>query len=139
VRVHTIEEARALVGRGFKDPKGLIRIVDRIENLRTSLQGSGNVIGEVYWRRPGKEPGSKGQWLPYFNDWLARTEEVEVASGKTDNEESAELIVDALIIDLCGRSGLENEWDAIDEDIKKEIRLEWKGIVDSILRRSRVR
>ena len=36
-------------------------------------------------------------------------------------KEQAEKAVDAILIDLCGRSGLQNEWDNIDEDIQEEI------------------
>lgn len=42
---------------------------------------------------------------------------------------SAKTAVDKIIEDLEDRSGLGNEWDAIDEDIQKEIRKEWIAIV----------
>jgi hypothetical protein len=43
--------------------------------------------------------------------------------------EVAKTIVNRIISDLTGRSGLENEWDSIDEDIQNEIRETWESIV----------
>ena len=42
---------------------------------------------------------------------------------------SEEKIVDAIIADLTDRKGLRQEWEAIDEDIKAEIRLKWIELV----------
>jgi hypothetical protein len=41
----------------------------------------------------------------------------------------AEQIVDAIIADVCDRSGLQNEWEAIDSGIQAEIRAAWMLIV----------
>lgn len=43
--------------------------------------------------------------------------------------EAAALIVDAIIADLTGRSGLQNEWEDIDAITQAEIRETWKRIV----------
>jgi hypothetical protein len=45
----------------------------------------------------------------------------------------AEIIVDAIIRDLSDRRGLRHEWEAIDDDIKNEIRDEWLSIVSLVL------
>ena len=37
----------------------------------------------------------------------------------------AERAVDAIIKDLCGRRGLRQEWEGVDEDIRAEIREAW--------------
>lgn len=41
----------------------------------------------------------------------------------------ASKIVDAIIADLSDRCGLRQEWEQIDEDIKKQIRQMWIDIV----------
>lgn len=41
----------------------------------------------------------------------------------------AEKIVDKLIEDLTDRSGLQNEWDALDEETQAEIRGAWRDII----------
>jgi len=41
------------------------------------------------------------------------------------------LMVDSIVEDLKDRSGLENEWDAIDREIRDEIVEEWQEIVNS--------
>lgn len=38
-------------------------------------------------------------------------------------------MVDGIILDLTSRSGLENEWENIDEDIQDEIRSKWIDII----------
>jgi hypothetical protein len=38
-------------------------------------------------------------------------------------------IVKAILVDLTDRRGLGQEWDAIDEDIQKEIKAGWVAIV----------
>jgi len=38
-------------------------------------------------------------------------------------------IVDAIVADLCDRSGLQNEWEIIDEEIHTEIRQAWFDII----------
>ena len=38
-------------------------------------------------------------------------------------------IVDAIIADMSDRRGLKHEWDAIDEDVKREIRVSWASII----------
>lgn len=42
---------------------------------------------------------------------------------------AADAAVDQIIADLSDRRGLSGEWDAIDDDLKDEIRLEWVVIV----------
>ena len=39
-------------------------------------------------------------------------------------------IVDAIIKDLSNRKGLGDEWAAIDDDIRSEIRAEWIDLVE---------
>lgn len=46
---------------------------------------------------------------------------------------SAEQIVDAIIADIEDRSGLGNEWEALDEDIRGEIRAHWIAIASTPL------
>ena len=43
--------------------------------------------------------------------------------------EVAEQVVDAILGDLRGRSGLDGAWDSIDGDTQDEIREEWKKLV----------
>lgn len=50
-------------------------------------------------------------------------------------EQRAELIVDALILDLSGRTGLGDEWDRIDSEISAEIRARWIDLTISKLGR----
>jgi len=50
-----------------------------------------------------------------------------------NKEEIAKKIVDEIINDLSDRSGLGNEWDCIDSDIKNEIIGTWRGIVEKQL------
>jgi hypothetical protein len=45
------------------------------------------------------------------------------------NKEQAEKIVDEIINDLSGRSGIGDEWYGIDEDIQGEIKAEWVAII----------
>jgi hypothetical protein len=54
----------------------------------------------------------------------------------TDNEEkmitkTAKKIVNKIVRDICDRSGLQNEWEALDEDIQKEIKDTWAKIIIS--------
>lgn len=44
--------------------------------------------------------------------------------------ERIESIIDLIIDDIQGRSGLGSEWDAIDDDIRDEIRAEWFNIIN---------
>lgn len=46
---------------------------------------------------------------------------------------SAEQIVDAIIADLSGRSGLGDEWAGIDPDVRAEIRQHWIDIANTPL------
>ncbi len=48
-------------------------------------------------------------------------------------EEIATQIVDAIVIDLTDRRGLKSEWRQIDEDIKTEIQIRWRGIIRRLL------
>jgi len=41
----------------------------------------------------------------------------------------ADKIIDEIVKDIVGRSGLGNEWDGIDDSIKNEIKLEWADII----------
>jgi hypothetical protein len=43
-------------------------------------------------------------------------------------------IVDALIDDICNRSGLQNEWEQISEEDRKLIRSEWIDLVSEKMR-----
>ena len=45
------------------------------------------------------------------------------------NNAKATLIVEAIINDLCGRRGLRQEWEAIDEEIQQELKQEWVDLV----------
>jgi hypothetical protein len=45
------------------------------------------------------------------------------------NDSTALKIVESLIKDIRDRSGLKHEWNAIDDDVKEEIRSSWKNIV----------
>lgn len=44
-------------------------------------------------------------------------------------EEQALVAAQAVIDDLCGRSGLQNEWDNIDTETQREIRHEWARLI----------
>ena len=44
--------------------------------------------------------------------------------------EQAKKAVRAIIRDLSDRRGLRQEWDLIDEDIRREIRAEWAALID---------
>ena len=46
-----------------------------------------------------------------------------------DKTKIANKIVKAIIDDLCDRSGLQNEWEATDKDIRKEIEETWMQLV----------
>jgi hypothetical protein len=45
--------------------------------------------------------------------------------------EVAKNVVDLIIQDICNRSGLENAWEDIDDQIQSEIRQEWQALVES--------
>jgi len=45
----------------------------------------------------------------------------------------AEKIVDAIIKDLTDRRGLKHEWWQIEEDIQKEIKVEWMRLASEII------
>ena len=51
----------------------------------------------------------------------------------SEAQKIAVTVVDNIIADLSDRRGLQNEWDAIDEDIQYEITGVWKGLVVSEL------
>lgn len=38
-------------------------------------------------------------------------------------------IVSRILADLCGRNGLGDEYDRIDDEVRREIRAEWEKIV----------
>lgn len=59
----------------------------------------------------------------------ARSQEEEAVS----NAEKARRIVNCIIEDIKGRSGIGNEWEEIDEETRQEIALEWKDIVLGVL------
>lgn len=44
-------------------------------------------------------------------------------------EDQAKQAVAKIIYDLTDRSGLSNEWEAIDEDVQQEIIDKWRAIV----------
>lgn len=44
-------------------------------------------------------------------------------------EGQIEKIVDEIVADIRNRSGLDNEWDAIDGDIQEEIKTSWVDII----------
>jgi len=46
------------------------------------------------------------------------------------NKEKALIIANKIIYDLTGRSGLQNEWELIDEDIQEEIKNTWAEIIE---------
>lgn len=41
----------------------------------------------------------------------------------------AKEVVDLLVKDLCNRRGLRQEWEGIDDDIRKEIREKWISLI----------
>ena len=43
-------------------------------------------------------------------------------------------IIDKIIADISGRKGLGDEWDQIDDDIKAEIRAEWRSYFAAVQR-----
>ena len=47
---------------------------------------------------------------------------------------TSEYIVDEIIKDICGRSGIGDEFENIDEDIRQEIVDTWKQIVKDNLK-----
>jgi hypothetical protein len=52
----TSEDIQALIGRSFKDRKGLIRVVTRVEGM------------DVYWRRHGGNERKVPMWWTYFRE-----------------------------------------------------------------------
>jgi hypothetical protein len=44
-------------------------------------------------------------------------------------ENIPETIVDEIIADIQGRSGMDGMWDSIDEEVQKEIKEEWVSII----------
>ncbi len=52
----------------------------------------------------------------------------------TDN---AAAIVDAIVTDLTGRKGLDNEWEQIDEDIQRDIVAQWVQLAVEVLTKPR--
>jgi len=44
-------------------------------------------------------------------------------------EEKARKAVDDILKDICDRSGLQNAWEEIDEDIQEEIKEEWVDVI----------
>ena len=53
----------------------------------------------------------------------AETEEKHV------DKKQARQIVEEIVVDLCGRSGLQNEWEQIDPETTNEIMDKWVAIV----------
>jgi hypothetical protein len=49
--------------------------------------------------------------------------------AESENEKTAKRIVDAIMEELCSRSGLEDAWEDCDEEIQEEIRDSWIEIV----------
>lgn len=49
-------------------------------------------------------------------------------------EDKYEKAVRTIAEDLCSRSGLEDEWEMIDEEIRREIMEDWVEILRGILR-----
>lgn len=47
----------------------------------------------------------------------------------------ARWIIDDLIRDLSDRRGLDNEWDAIDRDVKQEIVSLWMNIAEAYVKK----
>ncbi len=43
---------------------------------------------------------------------------------------NSHIIVDKIIKDICGRTGLGNEWDEIDSETQIEIKLTWQRIIE---------
>lgn len=82
--IKTIEDAKALVGKTFGTGKNA-RTIDRIENLRTSSWH--NVVGAVYWQRPGGKIRSTSQWLPNFLSWARKAEREGKKTPITDIEQ----------------------------------------------------
>lgn len=44
-------------------------------------------------------------------------------------KEKAKIAVENIILDLSDRSGMGNDWDATDKDIKDEIKKTWADII----------
>lgn len=74
----TVEEAEALAGTIWKDARGRVREVVRVE---VSHAGGGWVYGDVYWKRPGGKVRRAPFWLPHFSVWLKTATKVEVDHG----------------------------------------------------------
>lgn len=49
--------------------------------------------------------------------------------NKVDRQKVAKQIVDAIVSDITDRSGLGNEFESIDDDVKDEIKAEWQAII----------
>ncbi|MCK9568810.1 hypothetical protein M0R72_07715 [Candidatus Pacearchaeota archaeon] len=45
----------------------------------------------------------------------------------------AQMIVDKILDDLTDRRGLRQEWEQVDRETQKEIRAEWRRIIESVL------
>lgn len=48
-------------------------------------------------------------------------------------QEIAQLAVDMIVDDLTGRSGLQNAWEEIDDDIRDEIVDKWRKIIETAM------
>lgn len=48
-----------------------------------------------------------------------------------NKQEIAKAVVNRIVVDLCDRSGLQNEWDEIDESTRREIRAQWRAFVEA--------
>lgn len=58
-----------------------------------------------------------------------------MAATKSETTKArAKRAVKALIADLSDRRGLRQEWEQIDDDIRKEIRATWEGIFEQAMR-----
>ena len=49
--------------------------------------------------------------------------------NKIDRQKVSKQIVDAIVSDITDRSGLGNEFESIDDDVKDEIKAEWQAII----------
>lgn len=69
-KVETIEDVQALVGQTLGAGNDQ-RVITRIENLRIS-SWRGNLLGTVYWKRPGGKERSIGKSLQNYLAWARK-------------------------------------------------------------------
>jgi len=70
LKVKTFEDAKALIGQTLGSGKDQ-RVITRIEQLRIS-SWTPNVLGHVYWKRPGGEERSIGKSLQNYLAWARK-------------------------------------------------------------------